>query len=300
MVARHFLPGSLPLVAQWAGFDFGQGKPAGAQDLSKLPQQETAELSIVIPAYNEAGRLSATLAAIAEHFRGSGRRVEVLVVDDGSTDGTAERAHPPADAPPQLTWRLLRNPGNRGKGYSVRHGMLAATGERLLFTDADLSAPIAELARLEAALDAGQGVEIAIGSRRRRELISTHQSWFRENSGRIFNRIVRLVLGLPYADTQCGFKLFTHASARAIFSRQRIEGWGFDPELLYLARKLGFRVAEVPVVWGHAENTKIRMLRDSWRMFADVAAIRGNAWLGRYRTAARTESAPGMERHQDA
>ncbi|HVA64755.1 MAG TPA: dolichyl-phosphate beta-glucosyltransferase [Terriglobales bacterium] len=243
------------------------------------PAADLVALSVVIPAYNEAARLPATLAALAAYFAASSRPVEILVVDDGSSDATATLPLPPPGSPPHLHWRLLHNPGNRGKGYSVRHGMLAAQGQLLLFTDADLSAPIAELARLEAALRAG--ADIAIGSRRR-DLIRTHQSWFRENAGRLFNRIVRLALGLPFVDTQCGFKLFTRASAQAIFPQQQIEGWGFDPELLFLARRFGFVVQEVPVVWSHAEGAKIHMLRDSLRMFADVVAIRRNAWRGLY------------------
>lgn len=237
-----------------------------------------ADLSIIIPAYNEAARLPATLATIAAYCAPRSHRVEVLVVDDGSSDATCSLVPPPA--PGAVSWRLLRNPGNRGKGYSVRHGMLAASGRRLLFTDADLSAPIGEIARLEAALDAG--ADIAIGSRSRRELIQAHQSRFREGAGQMFNRIVRLALGLPFVDTQCGFKLFTRDSALAIFPHQRIERWGFDPELLFLAWRLGFQVREVPVVWSHAEGAKIRMVRDSLRMFADVVAIRTNAWRGRY------------------
>ena len=244
------------------------------------PAADPVALSVVIPAYNEAARLPATLASLVAYFAPSPRPVEVIVVDDGSSDATAALPLPPPGSPPHLHWRLLHNPGNRGKGYSVRHGMLAAQGQLLLFTDADLSAPIAELARLEAALRAG--ADIAIGSRRRRDLIRTHQSWFRENAGRLFNRLVRLALGLPFVDTQCGFKLFTRASAQAIFPQQQIEGWGFDPELLFLARRFGFVVQEVPVVWSHAEGAKIHMLRDSLRMFADVVAIRRNAWRGLY------------------
>lgn len=247
-----------------------------------------ASLSIIIPAYNEAARLPATLAAIADHFAHTPRSVEIIVVNDGSRDDTVNVLTPelvggrPATRP--LTWRMLHNPGNRGKGYSVRHGMLAASGERLLFTDADLSAPIAELARLEAALDAG--ADIAIGSRHQTELLTARQSWFREQAGRMFNRFVRWGLGLPFHDTQCGFKLFTRASALAIFPQQRIEGWGFDPELLFLARRYGFQVREVPVVWAHAPGAKIHMLRDSLRMFGELLTIRRNAWSGRYAPAA--------------
>ncbi|MGH9467871.1 MAG: dolichyl-phosphate beta-glucosyltransferase [Terriglobales bacterium] len=228
------------------------------------------DLSVVIPAFNEAARLPATLAALDAYFRAQARAVEILVVDDGSSDATGTLPLPAAGG--NIVWERLRNPGNRGKGYSVRRGMLAVHGERRLFTDADLSAPIEELGKLEAALD--RGADIAIGSRRRRDLIRAHQSWFRENAGRMFNRMVRVGLGLPYVDTQCGFKLFTGASAEAIFPEQHIEGWGFDPELLFLARRKGYRIEEVPVVWSHAEGAKIRMLRDSVGMARDAVSIR--------------------------
>lgn len=235
----------------------------------------SVDLSIVIPAYNEADRLPATLVAIAAYFARGPRRVEVIVVDDGSQDGTGNLSLPRPATTPNVVWRMLRNPQNRGKGYSVRRGMLESQGQRLLFTDADLSAPIEELPRLEAALELG--ADIAIGSRSRQELIKAHQSRFRENAGRIFNRMVRLILGLPFVDTQCGFKLFSRASAQAIFPQQRIERWGFDPELLFLARRYGFHVQEVPVVWAHAAGAKIRLWRDSVHMFVDVLAIRQHA-----------------------
>jgi glycosyltransferase involved in cell wall biosynthesis len=232
-----------------------------------------ADLSIIIPVYNEAQRLPATLAAIQRYFAQDARAIEIIIVDDGSTDGSGHLPLP-ADRV-GLVWRRLYNPGNRGKGFSVRQGMLAASGERRLFTDADLSAPLSELPRLEQALR--DGADIAIGSRRRRDWIRTHQSWFRENAGRVFNAIVRLGLSLPFTDTQCGFKLFNRESALAIFPQQRIERWGFDPELLFLARRFGFRVEEVPVVWSHADGAKIRLLRDSLRMFWDVIEIRRHA-----------------------
>ena len=240
------------------------------------------QLSIIIPAYNEERRLPSTLARVFSYLAQRGILAELIVVDDGSRDGTAElvrrsRTHAPAGV--QL--RLLNNPGNRGKGYSVRHGMLEARGERLLFTDADLSAPIEEVEKLEASLDAGAAV--AIGSRSRQELIRAHQSRLRETAGRTFNKIVKLVLRLPFHDTQCGFKLFRRDAAEAIFPCQMIERWGFDPELLYLARHFRFQVEEIPVVWAHVEGAKIRMLRDSARMFVDVIEIRWNALLGRYR-----------------
>lgn len=243
-------------------------KRAGGVGWSTLPR---ADLSIVIPAFNEAARLPATLRALEAYCRTQAREIEIIIVDDGSSDGT-DRLALPAEVPGRTRWRRLRAEENHGKGASVRKGMLAATGERRLFSDADMSAPIEEVAKLEAALEAG--ADIAIGSRRRRDLIRTHQSVFRENAGRVFNRMVRAGLGLPFVDTQCGFKLFSRASAEAIFPRQRIEGWGFDPELLYLAKGMGYRVEEIPVVWSHAAGAKIRMVSDSARMFRDILRIR--------------------------
>jgi glycosyltransferase involved in cell wall biosynthesis len=241
------------------------------------------EISVVIPAYNESGRLPATLEKIRAYFEARRERVEILVVDDGSKDNTPALIEAFAAQPtrPGLEFRLLRNPGNRGKGYSVRHGMLQARGELRLFTDADLSAPIAEMEKLESALI--QGADAAIGSRSRSELIQAHQSRFRETAGRFFNLIVKTLLGLRFHDTQCGFKLFRAEAAQQIFPRQTIERWGFDPELLFLARIRGLRVVEVPVVWAHAEGAKINMITDSARMFLEVFQIRWNSLTGRYR-----------------
>jgi len=241
-----------------------------------------ASLSIVIPAFNEGQRLGATLDAVLGYLRDAHfEDPEVLVVDDGSTDDTVAVVERFRATHPEV--RLLRNPGNRGKGYSVRHGMLEASGDWILFTDADLSAPIEELARL---LDAAapRQAAVAIGSRALdRSLIGVHQSWFRENAGRIFNLLVRLSAGLPFADTQCGFKLFRRDAARQVFRRLRLERFGFDVEALYLARKLGFKAVEVPVRWSHSEGTKVRMLSDSLNMFLDLARIRWNDLRGRYR-----------------
>ena len=239
-------------------------------------------MSIVIPAYNEELRLPATLESILKRMAESGvPEYEVLVVDDGSSDGTAAVAERFHGERPQV--RLLRNPGNRGKGYSVRHGMLEARGEWILFTDSDLSAPIEEVDKLfEAA--AQRGAKVAIGSRALdRALIGVHQTWFRETAGRIFNLLMRLTTGLPVADTQCGFKLFEAAAAREIFRRLRIERWGFDAEALFLARRLGYRTVEVPVRWSHAEGAKISMFRDSVEMFLDLLRVRWNQVRGLYR-----------------
>ncbi len=238
-------------------------------------------ISIVLPAYNEEARLPATLAAILSYLDARGwNDAEVLVVNDGSADGTANVAKQFQAKHPQV--RLLENPGNRGKGYSVRHGMLEARGEWVLFSDSDLSAPIEELDKLlKAARE--RGAQVAIGSRALdRSLIAIHQSWFRETAGRIFNLLMRAATGLPFADTQCGFKLFERRAAHEVFRRQIIERWGFDAEVLFVARKLGFKTIEVPVRWSHSEGTKVSMFRDSANMFVDLLRIRWNHLRGLY------------------
>lgn len=259
-------------------------------EANPIPAQTAGapELSVIIPAFNEEKRLGHTLLAVDHYLRRRGAAAEILVVNDGSRDGTAALAR---GFHGYCRVRVLENPGNRGKGYSVRAGMLAAGGRLLLFSDADLSAPIEEVIKLEAALSAG--ADIAIGSRSQRQLLRRRQSAWRETAGRIFNWIVWLALGLRFRDTQCGFKLFRREAAARLFPRQRITGWGFDPELLYLARRERLRVAEVPVVWSHAEGAKIRMFRDSLRMFWEVMRIRGNAALGRYRRRREPAAAQG-------
>jgi dolichyl-phosphate beta-glucosyltransferase len=252
------------------------------------------ELSIVIPAYNEEDRLSRTLTRIREYFsareasHGSAaedrraiplEQIEILIVDDGSKDGTARIAAEWAREMPGL--RLVSNLENRGKGYSVRHGMLEARGRLALFTDADLSSPIEEIEKLLAALDAGN--DIAIGSRALdRSLIFGHQSRLREIAGMIFNGFVRIFTGLPFHDTQCGFKIFRREPSRIVFEQQCIERFGFDPEILFLAQRHGLCTAEVPVRWAHDEGTKVHVLRDSVMMFCDLIVIRWNWILGRY------------------
>jgi glycosyltransferase involved in cell wall biosynthesis len=239
-------------------------------------------ISIVIPAYNEEKRLPATLRSVIGYLesRYSGAW-EVLVVNDGSRDGTGRVAAEFAEQTPGVY--LLENPGNRGKGYSVRHGMLKAQGEWVLFTDSDLSAPIDELDKLRAAASE-RNAEVAIGSRAvDRSLIAVHQSFFRETAGRIFNLLMRVLTGLQFHDTQCGFKLFSARAARETFRRQRIERWGFDVEVLFIARRLGFKTVEVPVRWSHSEGTKINMFSDSANMFLDLVRVRWNWIRGLYR-----------------
>lgn len=241
-----------------------------------------AVISVVIPAFNEQERLPATLEAVLAYLEQAGwSDFEILVVDDGSTDATRAIAEGFATRHPRV--RVLANPGNRGKGFSVRHGMLRAEGDWVLFTDADLSAPIAELDKLMRAVEEHRA-DVAIGSRALdRSLIGVHQSWFREQAGRVFNLMVRLLVGLPFWDTQCGFKVFSARAAREVFRRVRLEGFGFDVEALFIARKLGFRVVEVPVRWNHVEGTKVHLWRDSVRMFLDLLRVRFNQIRGLYR-----------------
>jgi glycosyltransferase involved in cell wall biosynthesis len=244
--------------------------------------------SIVLPAFNESARIASTLKQILAHASEEHWNVEVVVVNDGSSDDTATIVEAFAQNHPCL--RLIQNPGNRGKGFSVRNGMLHANGEVLLFSDADLSSPIAEADKLFAAIAAG--ADIAIGSRWvRTELQVRRQPLYRQILGRIFNLALRVVLRLNYKDTQCGFKAFTRQAAREIFPHQQIERWGFDPELLYLARKHNLKVAEVPVAWAHREGTRLHPIRDGLRMFADVLRVRRNAMQGKY-TRAKVVSEP--------
>jgi glycosyltransferase involved in cell wall biosynthesis len=240
--------------------------------------ESAPDLSIIIPAYNEELRLPGTLEKIASFLEQEPTTAEVLVVDDGSSDNTVAVAESFRGKIPQL--RVISNGTNRGKGYSVKHGSLEARGDIALFTDADLSAPIEESRKL---VDALKTHDVAIGSRAMdRGLIGVHESLFREFAGIVFNKIVRFILWLPFVDTQCGFKAFRMERCRVLFEQQTIERFGFDPELLYLARHHGLSIVEVPVRWSHSPATKVSMMRDSVQMFLDVFIIRWNSLRGRY------------------
>ncbi len=238
-------------------------------------------LSIVIPAYNEEQRLPATLRAIAAYLETKKLDfVEILVVDDGSRDRTAGVVRQAAARDARV--RLLQNPGNRGKGYAVRHGMREARGEWVLFTDADLSAPVEDLDRLEQSVER-ENADGAIGSRAvDRSLVLKRQPPFREFTGRVFNLAMRLVTGLPYRDTQCGFKLFRREVAQCVAVRQQSDGFGFDVEILYIARKHGYRIIEVPVRWANVEGTKVSLLK-GLEAFLDPLRVRWNDARGLYR-----------------
>ena len=241
-----------------------------------------SSLSIVIPAYNEEKRLPITFEKL-ERFLASPHgwdSIEIVIVDDGSKDATALTVERLAISNP--VFRLVKNPGNRGKGYAVRKGALSSKGEWVLMTDADLSSPIEELAKLMTALRS-QSADIAIGSRAiDRSLVSVRQSIFREYSGRFFNLVMRLVTGLPFMDTQCGFKLFHRSTVMPIFSRQILDGFGFDVEDLFIAKALGLKTVEVPVCWANVEGTKVS-LPSGLNGFFDLLLIRWYQATGRYR-----------------
>jgi glycosyltransferase involved in cell wall biosynthesis len=235
-------------------------------------------VSIVVPAFNEAARIGNSIKKIDAFMRRSALSFELIVVDDGSADGTVDvvgRSRVEG-------LRVVRNDRNRGKGYAVRHGVLSATGKYVLFTDADLSAPIGELEKL---LDVAikESADIVIGSRALdRNFIQKHQSRSREFSGILFNFMVRMLLGLRLHDTQCGFKLFHRERARRIFESLTTPGFGFDPELLFLAKRAGLKICETPVRWSHAEGSKVHVVSDGLRMFVDLLRVRWNAIIGRY------------------
>jgi len=238
-------------------------------------------ISIIVPAYNEQARLPETLCKIQQYLCRTGWTFhEILVVDDGSSDSTLPLARDFANANPCV--RVLCNPGNRGKGYSVRHGMREAKGEWCLFSDADLSTPIEELEKLWTAIERDNAA-VAIGSRALdRSLIGVHQHGIREEAGKVFNAFMRVLIGLQIADTQCGFKLFRGDVAKAVFARQLLERFGFDVEVLFIATRLGYRTAEVPVRWNHVEGSKVGML-NGLSAFVELVEIRLNDMRGRYR-----------------
>ena len=241
---------------------------------------DPSQYSIIIPAYNESARIGGALSSVTRCIREREWNAEVLVVDDGSSDDTAEIVEAWANEYPEV--RLVRNGRNRGKGFSVRNGMLRASGDIVMFTDADMSSPIEEAELLFSAIDAG--ADVAIGSRWLTGRRIVHQQpLYRRIFGRCFNALTRSVMRLPFADTQCGFKAFRQQAAHTVFGLQRIERWGFDPEILFIAVKRGMRIAEVPVTWGHDERSRISYLRDGMQMLLELLFIRWSALTGWYR-----------------
>jgi dolichyl-phosphate beta-glucosyltransferase len=238
-------------------------------------------LSVILPAYQEAARIGASVEKALAYLHLRDYPAELIVVSDGSTDGTAriareaggERVH------------VIENRVNRGKGHAVRTGMLAARGAHLLFSDVDFATPIEEVERFRAALD--EGCDLVVGSRALPDSdVRVRQAWWRQSMGRTFNHIVRAAVGFSMRDTQCGFKCFRREAARAIFSRARIDRFAFDVEVLWIAQRLGLRVGELPVVWVDDPHSKVRPVRDSLSMLADLAAIRRNDARGAHREGA--------------
>ncbi len=229
--------------------------------------------SIVIPAFNEESRIAKTLRLTLNYLGNVSPESELIVVNDGSTDATATVTRD-VFSEAKITIRLLEDFPNRGKGAAVRSGLLAAQRPIGLFSDADLSTPLEETPKLIEPIADGK-IDIAFGSRALdRSLIGRHQPWRREQAGRIFNLLVRLATGLPFWDTQCGFKAFRLDVCRPIFEAARIDGFAFDVELLYLAQRVGLRICEIPVRWNDAEGSKVRFLQDSLRMLREVIALR--------------------------
>jgi glycosyltransferase involved in cell wall biosynthesis len=237
------------------------------------------QYSIVIPAYNESARIGGALEEVLRTLDEKRWNAEVLVVNDGSSDNTAAIVESFAAKDGRV--RLLENGVNRGKGYSVRNGLLHASGNILMFTDADLSSPMVEAERLFDAIR--DGADVAIGSRWLQTSRQTiHQPLYRQFFGRCFNVVTRMIMRLPFADTQCGFKAFKRSAAQTIFQLQRIERCGFDPEILFIALKRGYNIKEVPVTWGHDERSRISYLRDGIKMLEELIYVRWTSLVGVY------------------
>ncbi|HKD82200.1 MAG TPA: dolichyl-phosphate beta-glucosyltransferase [Candidatus Angelobacter sp.] len=252
---------------------------------------QTAEpdYSIIVPAYNERARIGGTLQRILEHLKAQRWSAEIVVVNDGSRDDTTDVVSQFVAEHRQV--RLIQNPGNQGKGYAVRNGMLNARGKVLLFTDADLSSPISEASKLFAALDKGH--DVAIGSRwLDPSLQFQRQSLKRQLMSRTYNLFIRTLLTFPYRDTQCGFKAFTRRAAAMIFPLQRIQRWGFDAEIIYLAHHMKLKVAEVPVAWGHDERSKLHPWRDGFYMGLDTLKVRWYSLTGGYHQPKASQGKP--------
>jgi glycosyltransferase involved in cell wall biosynthesis len=240
------------------------------------------DLSIVVPAFDEQQRLGDSLARIVDYVNSEKLSAEVIVVDDGSDDRTAEIAEKELALHPNAASRVIRYPQNRGKGFAVRTGLLAATADIALFTDADLSTPIEELHKLIDPIMRDE-IDVAFGSRALdRSLIGTHQPWRREQGGKVMNLVIKVMSGLPFYDTQCGFKAFNMKKFQPLLPLMTIDRFGFDVEFLFVAKYHGLRLSEIPVRWNNVEGSKVSVVRDTRRMFVELSQIRRNARRGVY------------------
>lgn len=245
-------------------------------------QQMIPAISIIVPAYEEQARLGDSVKRILAYIRRETLAAELIVVDDGSTDKTAETAETAAREFPGVPTKVVRYEPNRGKGYAVKTGLLAARAAIAVFSDADLSTPIEELPKLVAPIQTGE-YDLTFGSRALdRSLIGTHQPWRREQGGKVMNLIIRTMSGLPFADTQCGFKAFNMKRFRPLLERMTVDRFGFDVEFLFVAAHHKLRLKEIPVRWNNVEGSKVSVLRDTRRMFTELNQIRRNAKKGVY------------------
>ena len=240
------------------------------------------DISIVIPAYNESERLGAPLATLIEYANNSGLAIEIIVVDDGSSDDTADVAKKVFASSTGLPSNVIRYEENRGKGFAIKTGLLASNADIAVFTDADLSTPIEEMPKLTDPIKNGS-FDVTFGSRALdRSLIGTHQPWAREQGGRVVNLMIRKMSGLEFADTQCGFKAFNMVKFRPLLDLMTIDRFGFDIEFLFVANYNGLRLAEIPVRWNDVAGSKVSPVRDTWRMVRELMQIRRNAKNGVY------------------
>ena len=240
------------------------------------------DISIVVPAFDEDERLGDSIEKMLAYVRENNLAAELVVVDDGSSDRTAEIARESASEYPQTVTRVIRYEQNRGKGYAVKTGLMSAEADVAIFSDADLSTPIEELPKLVDPIRSGQ-FDVTFGSRAiDRSLIGDRQPWRREQGGRVINFVIRKMSGLEFADTQCGFKAFNMVKFRPLLDLMTIDRFGFDVEFLYVAKYHGLKLAEIPVRWNDVAGSKVSVVRDTRRMFSELSQIRSNAKKGAY------------------
>lgn len=239
-------------------------------------------LSIVVPAFDEEERIGGSIAKILVYLQQHSINAEVVIVDDGSKDRTADVAKVECAKFPQISTAIIRYEQNRGKGFAVRTGLAASLGNIAVFSDADLSTPIEEMPKLVEPIANGE-VDVAFGSRALdRSLIGNRQPWRREQGGRVINLVIRLLSGLPFADTQCGFKAFNMTKFRPLLDVMTIDRFGFDVEMLYVSNLYKLQLREIPVRWNNVEGSKVSVVRDTRRMFTELIEIRRNARNGVY------------------